>query len=268
MTKEQSSTRPNTDWSPERYMRFSEERAFAGRDLAARIRVEAPSRVMDLGCGPGNSVEPLARRWPKAEITGLDSSPAMIETARKAHPEMRWILADAASYEPDGTYDVVSSSGTIQWIEDHETLFARWFACLTPGGALATHIPRFDLMPASPAIAEAARDKRWSARLSALPDPFTFHDAGFYYDLFMKLGAIGYEAWETSYVHVMDSHRAIADMLRATALRPCLAALESEAEREDFVAAYAEAIARAYPSCADGKVLFPFRRLFFIAYKE
>jgi trans-aconitate 2-methyltransferase len=255
------------DWSPDRYLRFADERALPAMDLAARIRHEGPRRIMDLGCGPGNSAEILARRWPEAAFTGLDSSPAMIETARKAHPEMRWILADAAAWEPDGMYDLVSSSGTIQWIPDHERLFAHWFGFLAPDGALATQIPRFDLMPASPAIGEAARDGRWRARMEAVPGHFTFHDAAFYYDAFAALGAASFDAWETFYIHVMDGHRAITEMLRATALRPYLAVLETDAEREAFLAAYTEAVARAYPPQADGKVLFPFRRLFFVAYK-
>jgi trans-aconitate 2-methyltransferase len=253
-------------WNPDLYLRFADERALPAMDLVARIRHEGPRRIIDMGCGPGNSAEIIARRWPRASIVGLDNSPAMIERARKDHPDWTWILADAVSYEPDGTYDVVSSSGTIQWVQDHENLLSRWFASLEPGGALATQIPRFDLMPASAAIAKTASDPRWAPRLSSLPDLFTFHGADFYYDLFMKLGAVGFEAWETSYIHVMDSARSIAEMLRATALRPCLAALDSDGEREAFVAAYAETIAREYPPCADGKVLFPFRRLFFVAY--
>jgi trans-aconitate 2-methyltransferase len=255
------------DWNPERYMNFAEERAQPARDLAARIRVDAPRRVMDLGCGPGNSAQALAERWPQASITGLDSSPAMIETARKAYPALRWLLADAASHVPDSPYDVVASSATIQWIPDQKSLLSRWFSALVPGGALAVQIPRFDLMPACPAIREASRDGRWRVRLESLPDPLTFHDAEFYYDHFAELGAAGFEAWETSYMHVMDSPRAIAEMLRTTALRPCLAALGSDEEREAFMAEYAGAVGRAYSLRADGKVLFPFRRLFFVAYR-
>jgi trans-aconitate 2-methyltransferase len=255
-------------WNPERYLRFADERAFAAQDLCARTRIDAPRSVIDLGCGPGNSTEIIARRWPGARLAGLDNSPEMIDRARADHPERTWILADAGNHEPAETYDLVFSSGTIQWIPDHEGLFAHWFGFLAPGGALATQIPRFDLMPASPAIQEAARDGRWSSRMEAVPDHFTFHDAAFYYDVFTALGAASFDAWETFYIHVMESSRAITEMLRATALRPWLAVLETEAEREAFLSAYTEAIARAYPPCADGKVLFPFRRLFFVMYKE
>jgi len=254
-------------WNPERYLRFADERAFASQDLSARTRLDAPRSVIDLGCGPGNSTEIIARRWPGARLTGLDNSPEMIRRARADHPEWTWVLADAGSYEPVETYDLVFSSGTIQWIPNHEALFARWYAALAQGGVIATHIPRFDLMPASPAIEEAARDPRWKTRLSTVPEHFTFHGADAYYEISRRLGAASFEAWETSYIHVMDSHRAITEMLRATALRPYLGSLESEAEQDAFLAAYTEAIARAYPPCADGKVLFPFRRLFFVMYK-
>jgi trans-aconitate 2-methyltransferase len=47
-------------------------------------------RVVDLGCGPGNSTAVVAAAWPAAEITGLDSSPTMLAAARTAHPELHF----------------------------------------------------------------------------------------------------------------------------------------------------------------------------------
>jgi trans-aconitate 2-methyltransferase len=50
----------------------------------------------------------------------------------------------------------------------------------------------------------------------------------------------------------------------ATALRPVIDALEGEA-RAGFLAAYGAQLRHAYPRRADGKTLFPFRRLFIVA---
>jgi trans-aconitate 2-methyltransferase len=65
------------DWNPGLYLRFERERTQPVRDLVARLEVRQPSRILDIGCGPGNSAAVLKDRWPKAAVTGLDNSRAM-----------------------------------------------------------------------------------------------------------------------------------------------------------------------------------------------
>ena len=63
---------------------FEDERTQPCFDLTYRIAIKQPERIIDLGCGPGNSSRVLRDRWPEAEITGLDNSDAMIEKARQS----------------------------------------------------------------------------------------------------------------------------------------------------------------------------------------
>jgi len=80
------------DWDPSTYLQFADERARPFFDLVARVGADAPVRVVDLGCGPGQLTARLAERWPDAEVLGLDSSPAMVERAaehQRAHLRFR-----------------------------------------------------------------------------------------------------------------------------------------------------------------------------------
>jgi trans-aconitate methyltransferase len=74
------------------------------------------------------------------------------------------------------------------------------------------------------------------------------------------------DLWETEYVQVMQGPEAILEWYKGTGLRPYFAALSKAIDREQFAAAYLDAIRVAYPPRPDGRVLFPFRRLFLVAY--
>src|SRR5882724_297358 len=96
-------------WDSQQYLKFGDQRTRPAVDLAARIKLDDPRRIIDLGCGPGNSTDVLAQRWPNGELTGLDSSAEMIATARKTYPQRTWIEGDLATWAADRPYDLVFS---------------------------------------------------------------------------------------------------------------------------------------------------------------
>ena len=103
-------------WDPKVYLAFGEERTRPARELLARINADDPRRIVDLGCGPGNSTALLAARWPAADLEGVDNSEAMLNDARKASFKAHWTLADVGNWNPSETYDVIFSNATLQWI--------------------------------------------------------------------------------------------------------------------------------------------------------
>ncbi len=254
------------DWNPDLYLKFRNERTQPSIDLAAKIELESPASILDIGCGPGNSTQVLARRWPEAEVAGLDNSASMIEKAGKDHPGQRWILGDAASFEPGRSWDLVFSNASIQWIPDHERLIPKFFGLVAKGGALAIQIPRFDAMPLYRAIVETAAGAKYRDHTRGCGELSTYHDESFYYGL-LSGPAARLDMWETSYFHVLGSLEALGDFIRSTGMKPYLDRLPAEADRRSFEAEALERCRDSYPARADGRILFPFRRLFFVAYR-
>lgn len=128
-------------WDPGEYLRFGDERTRPAVDLATRIAVESPRAVIDMGCGPGNSTQVLRQRWPRARISGLDSSAPMIARARRSYPDQEWVLGDLATWDAGAPYDVVFSNAALQWAHDHASLIRRLFSKVAPGGRWPSRSP-------------------------------------------------------------------------------------------------------------------------------
>ncbi|MEX2169078.1 MAG: methyltransferase domain-containing protein [Pirellulales bacterium] len=254
-------------WNPSLYLKFGAERTRPAGDLVARIDVPKPRRVIDLGCGPGNSTAILRARWPSAETTGLDSDAAMLAAAAKSDPEVRWVQGDAANWEPTELYDVVFSNAMLQWLPNHAAVVPRLFGAVAPNGALAVQIPAHLESALHLHILEVANEPEWREDTRAARGAIGSHDPGFYYDLLCPLGE-RIDLWETEYDHVMNGPEDILTWIRGTGLRPFLNALASEQERQRFESLLLERVAVSYPRRRDGRVLFPFRRLFLVAYRD
>lgn len=253
-------------WEPARYLRFEEERSRPCRDLVARIQLPAAARLADLGCGPGNSTAILRARWPEATCVGVDSSEEMLATARRTDPTVRWVRDDIRSWSPAELFDLVFSNAALQWLDDHATLLPRLFGRLRSPGALAFQMPANEDAPYQRAFEELTHRAAWKDVGSADEGSGGARSPEFYYDL-LAGAARSVDLWDTEYAHVLPDPAAIVDWTRGTALRPWLARLADPARRERFLKEYEAAIARAYPRRTDGRVLFPFRRRFVIAYR-
>lgn len=106
------------------------------------LQVPAGTKVLDLACGPGIHVVPLARRG--ADVTGVDLSPAMLGRARqaceKAGVTARLVQADMLEYAEPGAYDLIinmyTSFGYFTEPGDNLTVLRNVYTSLAPGGTL------------------------------------------------------------------------------------------------------------------------------------
>jgi trans-aconitate 2-methyltransferase len=254
------------DWNPDLYLKFGNERTQPAIDLISKINIGfQPKSILDVGCGPGNSSQALLQRWPKAKLTGIDNSVNMIKQAQTNYPDNTWILADASKHTSKTKYDIVFSNATIQWIPDHEKLFKKLFNLTNNGGVLAIQVPRFDEMPLSKAIQKVAEKIKWKETTKGCEDLFTYHNARYYYNL-LSVNTRSVEFWQTDYIHIMESQYAIVEWIRSTGMKPYLDCLKDEDKKLFEIEVLAE-IKHNYPVQNDGKILFPFKRLFMIGYK-
>lgn len=251
-------------WNPGTYLAFADQRTRPAAELLARVPVERPARVIDLGCGPGNSTALLAARWPDAQLEGLDSSAEMLTQARASGVPAGWVLADLANWVPAASYDVIFSNATFQWVPDQAALFPRLMGFVKPGGVFAFQVPvNFDA-PSHVLLWETAADPRWKRKLEAIRETERGRPE-LYYGI-LKRHASALDIWQTEYLQVMEGEDAVYRWISGTALRPYVQALDG-ADREAFIAAYKAKLNAAYPRRADGATLFPFQRLFVVATK-
>jgi trans-aconitate 2-methyltransferase len=252
-----------SDWSPELYSRFEEERTRPAAELLARVRLVAPVSVVDLGCGPGNSTELLARRYPAAHLVGLDTSKAMLTSAGERLPAVTFERCDIAGWKPAVPVDLAFANASLQWVPDHARLFPQLFAALTPGGALAVQMPDNLEEPSHVLMRELAREDRFASSIGAAHAVRArILSAEHYYDLLATHADV--DLWRTTYHHLMPDASAIVEWLRSTGLKPFLEPLTPEL-REVFLTRYEQRIDAAYPRRADGSRLLAFPRLFIVA---
>jgi trans-aconitate 2-methyltransferase len=250
-------------WDPKTYLSFGAERTRPAAELLARIAVESPVTVVDLGCGPGNSTALLAARWPAAQLEGVDSSPEMLEEAKHSGVKARWSQADIANWNPTAPFDVIFSNATFQWLPDHKTLLPRLMSRITEGGAFAFQVPRNFDEPCHTLIHEIAKAGPWAAKLKDVRDWWNVLEPETYFGI-LETVVREIDIWETRYVQVLEGDDAVFRWMSGTGLRPFANALEGQ-EREDFLAEYRRRVAAAYPRRESGATLYPFRRLFCVA---
>jgi trans-aconitate 2-methyltransferase len=253
-----------SDWNANQYLKFEDERTRPPRDLIAQIPLARAQRVIDLGCGPGNSTELLVARYPDAEVIGLDSSPNMLVQARERLPNCTFIQGDLVSWTPPEHTDLLFANASFQWLPDHESVLRRMLQALRPGGVLAVQMPDNVDEPALALMSHVASRGPWAgnpALAAAAREPLPRPQA--YYDLLKPLCA-KLDIWRTIYMHVMAGPEAIVEWFKGSALRPFLDALDP-AMGQAFLAAYLAEIKPHYGARIDGRVLLPFPRVFMVA---
>jgi trans-aconitate 2-methyltransferase len=255
-------------WDPVAYLRFADERRRPFADLLGRVGAADPAVVVDLGCGDGSVTATLHRRWPQAQVTGVDSSATMLAAAAEhaAPGRLAFVRADVREWRPAGPVDVLVSNAALHWVPEHPALLARWAAVVPVDGWLAMQVPGNHRAPTHALLAALCRSPRWASLLAdAAPDPDAVLTPGGYLDV-LTGGGLATEVWETTYLHVLTGEDPVLRWVAGTVLRPVLARLSGQ-DADAVTAEYAAALREAYPRRADGTTVLPFRRVFAVGHR-
>ena len=252
-----------SDWDSGQYMKFKNERTRPAIDLISRIDRRA-DRILDIGCGPGNSTARLFEKFPDAEIIGIDSSENMLEKAKSTYPQLKF----QKCFVPDeldvlGSFDIIFSNACLHWIAGHDRLLPELMNHLNANGVLAVQMPLVQRAPFYIVLGELTKSDRWRCLSKVnnfnnlLPEPT--------YDILSGVSS-DVTMWETVYYHIMDSQKDVIEWYKGSGLRPYLDLL-NEDEKQEFLRELEEKIKDIFPRQRDGRVILKMPRMFFIAAK-
>jgi trans-aconitate 2-methyltransferase len=125
------------EWDADTYDAVSDPQFEWGMEVLERLELRGDESVIDAGCGSARITAELLERIPNGRLLAVDGSPAMIEKAGgRLGGRASYLVADLAELEVPEPVDLVFSTATFHWIQDHDALFHHLHAALKPGARL------------------------------------------------------------------------------------------------------------------------------------
>ncbi len=257
-------------WDPDQYNLYADERRQPLLDLLAAVHFEDDldvARILDLGCGSGQAIPHLLKRFECGSILALDQSAEMLAKIPANYLKLcvHAKQADIATWQPRRPVDFIFSNAALQWLGDHEILFPKMMTWLVKGGVLAVQMPNNWQQPSHTILHDLASDGPWAATLKPHLRTAPVLQIDEYQKLLKKKG-VKVRVFENVYNHQLEGDFAVAEWLKGTTLGVLLDVLPAD-QAAEFWRLYCEGSAKAYPKGDDGKTLFPFHRIFVIAQK-
>ncbi len=249
-------------WDPNQYHKFQEQRSAPFYDLLALVEKRPHLKVVDLGCGTGELTRQLADALPGSDVTGLDSSPQMLEKAASfSGPNLKFIQGDQAALT--GEWDLIFSNAALHWTEDHARLIPYLFERLAPGGQIAVQVPsNFDHI-SHQLIRETAREEPFRSILGGFIRYAPVLSIDQYAQLLFDRGAEKISSFEKIYAHILADSDAVVEWISGTACVPYFERLGEH--KDEFVQVIRTKMQKALPQ---SPVFYPFRRTFFSGRKQ
>ncbi len=247
------------DWNPAQYERFRAERRQPFEDLLALVQRQPRMRVVDLGCGTGETTHDLHQRLAARQTLGIDRSPAMLERAAAfGAAGLRFTLGDIATFSADRAYDLVFSNAALHWVPEPDKVLARLTAALGDGGQLAVQVPANHDHPSHTVAAEVAAEEPFRTALGGRPHRAFVLPPERYAVMLHELGYTSQHVRLQVYVHLLPSRDDVVEWVKGTLLTDVAGRLPPDLY-ERYLARYRE---RLLPALADTQpYVYPFKRI-------
>lgn len=164
------------EWDAETYDAVSDPQFEWGMEVLGRLELRGDEVAVDAGCGSGRVTEQLADRLPNGRVIAVDGSEAMVEKAKERLGDRGdYLVSDLVELELEEPVDLVFSTATFHWIQDHDLLFSRLRAALKPGGRLVAQCGGAGNVAAhAEAIRAVAADPEYTPHLTQARDLWNF----------------------------------------------------------------------------------------------
>jgi len=256
-----------TDWDPELYHRFRRYRSEPVELIFQRLALASNERIADLGCGAGDHTVELARRTPGGSALGIDSSPAMIDSALTLRASLdadlrervAFVRDDFANLNAPDEFTVIFSNAALHWTSDQRPIFAACFDALKPGGRLVVQLPANGYETAQVTVRAMAAEPLWRRDLAGSDEKLTVLEPEEYRAMLTALGFTAVDCYYHVFHHPMDNPAAVVEWSRATVLRRVLKRLPPD-RHQAFLTELEHRLEQAYGT--SGPLTFDFRRLF------
>jgi trans-aconitate 2-methyltransferase len=202
-------------------------------------------------------------------VVGIDSSPEMVRRAGEVEG-ISAELGDIQDWAADpgrhraAPVDVLVTNAALQWVPGHLELLPALVEQVAPGGWFALQVPGNFEEPSHTIRRDLAAEPDYAAHTEGIAAPAA-HDARTYLRVLQGLGW-EVDAWETTYLHVLQGEDPVFTWVSGTGARPTLQALP-EGLRPRFEAEFRRRLREAYPADARGRVVLRFRRVFVVAHR-
>ncbi len=167
-----------TEWDAPGYEKIAELQAAMAAEALSLLNLEGTERILDLGCGSGKITAEIARRVPKGDVIGVDSSSDMIAFASKnldpaSQPNLHYETADIRRLTFCEEFDLIVSFNALHWIPEQEEALRSIRSAMKPGGSAQLRlVPKGARKSLEDVIEETRLSSRWSAYFREFHDPY------------------------------------------------------------------------------------------------
>ena len=180
-------------WNPADYAQYSESQKKWARELMAKLNLGGDERILDIGCGEGSVTAEIARLLRGGSVVGIDSSPQMIDFAKKNFMERSGNLAfhciDVRDMTFNQEFDLVFSNAALHWVPDHLPVLRKIRRSLRPSGKVLFQMAgKENAVTVTETVQKIIQAEQWQPFFQGFSSPYSFYGDEEYRVLMKRAG--------------------------------------------------------------------------------